>query len=133
MDKNKMNKNKITSKPRSSKQKKHNRRNHPKVWLDLEKEDFSDALQNLFNDDDIPIIREERTFKKVTSDYIIDNIKKNNVPLYFKTIKESVRKTINNFKGNDNTKLKLIITCEFTSDKIEAHYNPPFKRDIDNE
>ena len=36
-----------------------------------------------------------------------------------------------NFKGNDNTKLKLIITCEFTTplafDIIEAHYNGPFK------
>ena len=34
----------------------------PKVRLDLDKEDFSEDLQNLFNN--IPIVRQERTFQK---------------------------------------------------------------------
>ena len=53
------------------------------------------------------------------------------MPYYFKTIKEAVRNTINNFKGNDNTKFKIIITCEFTTplsfDIIEAHCNRTYE------
>ena len=86
----------------------------PKVRLDLDNEDFSEDLQNLFKDpypeDSIPIVRQQRTFKNVTFDYNIDNIKENNICYYFNTIKEAVRNTINNFKGNDNTKFKIIIT-----------------------
>ena len=72
MNKNKMDKNKISSKLTSIKKK-------PKVQLNLEKEEFSEDLQNLFNE--TPIIRQEGTFKNVTSNYIIDNIRKSNIPL----------------------------------------------------
>ena len=38
---------------------------------------------------------------------------------------------MNSFKGNENTKFKSIITCEFTTplafDNIEAHFNRPFE------
>ena len=61
----------------------------------------------------------------------MDNIKENNIPCYFRTVKEAVRNTINDFKVYDNTKFKIIITCEFTTplafDNIEAHSNRPFE------
>ena len=66
--------------------------------MDIDKEDFFEDLENLFIN--IPIVRQERTFQNVTSDYIIDSIKENNISYYFKTVKEAVRKTISNFKGN---------------------------------
>ena len=74
--------------------------------MDLDKEDFSEDLQNLFKDPQIgfsettassskgmtvpsfsetalptSIVRQKRTFQNVTSDYIIDNIKENNILL----------------------------------------------------
>ena len=97
-----------------------------KVRYDLEKEDSS---ENSFSN--IPIVRQEKSFKNITSDYIIDNIKENNIFYYFKTIRESVKKTISNFKGNETIKFKLIITCEFKSplafDIRETHFNRPFE------
>ena len=70
----------------------HKVKKNPKVQFDLEKQDFSEDLENLFKDpyseDSIPIVGQERTFQKVTSDYIIDNIKENNIPYYVKTVKE---------------------------------------------
>ena len=109
---------KVKKKYRSSKLQKQKKQNLqklkiPKVRYNLMKEDLSEDLQNLFNN--IPIVRRERTFRNITSDYIIHNIKENNISYYFKIIKESVKKTINNFKGNEIIKFKLIITCEFTS------------------
>ena len=78
----------------------------PKVQLDLTKEDFSEDFQNLFND--IPIVKHEKTFKNVTSNYIIDNIKENTViHLIFLSIKETVRKIVIYFKENDTTKTKI--------------------------
>ena len=97
--------------------------------MDLDNDDFSEDLENLFSN--IPIVRQERTLQNVTSDYITDNIKENNISYYFKTIKEAVRKTISNFKGNSNTKFKIIITCEFTMplpfDIVEGHFNRQFE------
>ena len=76
----------------------------------------------------IPIVKQDRAFKSVTSDYTIDNIKESNIPYYFK---ESVIKTVNDFKGNETLKFKLIITCEFISpldfNIREAHFNRPFE------
>ena len=101
----------------------------PKVRLDLDKEDFSEDLENLFSN--IPIVRQERIFQNLTSDFIIDNIKENNISYYFKTIKEAVRKTISIFNGNGNTKFKIIIICEFTMplpfDIVEGHFNRQFE------
>ena len=78
-----------------------------------------------------PIVKQDKTFKSITSDYIIDNIKESNIPYYFDIVKESVIRTINNFKGNETLKFKLIITCEFTSplafDIQERHFNRPFE------
>ena len=97
--------------------------------MDLDKEDFYKDLQNLFSNQ--PEVRQERTFQNVTSHYIIDNIKENNIPYYFKTIKEAVRNRITNFKGNGNVKFKIIITCEFTTplafDIVEGHFNRQFE------
>ena len=96
----------------------------PKVRYGLMEEDFLEDFR-------IPIVRQETTFKNITSDYIIDNIKESNIPYYFNIIKESVIKTVNNFKGNEIVKFKIIITCEFTSplafDIQERHFKRPFE------
>ena len=102
----------------------------PKVKLDLMKEDFSIPFHNLYQEESPEVIH-EGTFKKIASDYIINNIKNNNISLYFKTIKDAVQQTVKDFKEDDSIKFKLIITCEFTTplafDIIEAHYNHPFQ------
>ena len=59
----------------------------PKVRYGLMKKDF---LEDFW----ILIVRQERTFKNITSDYIIDNIKESNIPYYFNIIKESVIKQL---------------------------------------
>ena len=78
-----------------------------------------------------PIVKQDKTFKSITSDYIIDNIKESNIPYYFDIVKESVIRTVDDFKGNETLKFKLIITCKFTSsinsDIREAHFNRPFE------
>ena len=108
------------------KQKKQNlqKLKRPKVRHGLMKEDS-------LRDFRIPIVKQDKTFKSITSDYIIDNIEESNIPYYFDIIKESVIRTINNFKGNETLKFKLIITCEFTSplafDIQERHFNRPFE------
>ena len=60
----------------------------PKVTQDIGKIDFTNALPNLFNEP--PVVEHNRTFKNVTSDFIIKNIQENDVSKYFKTIKEAV-------------------------------------------
>ena len=108
------------------KQKKQNlqKLKRPKVRHGLMKEDS-------LRDFRIPIVKQDKTFKSITSDYIIDNIEESNIPYYFDIVKESVIRTINNFKGNETLKFKLIITCEFKTpiafDIQERHFNRPFE------
>ena len=47
-----------------------------KVRYGLMKEDSPGDLR-------IPIVKRDKTFKSVTSDYTIDNIKETNIPYYF--------------------------------------------------
>ena len=75
-----------------------------KVKQDISKIDFTNALPNLFNES--PVVEHDRTFQNVTSDFLIKNIQENDISKYFKTIKEAVHKTISDFKGRDNIKLK---------------------------
>ena len=70
----------------------------PKVKQDISKIDFTNAyLPNIFNES--PVVEHDRTFQNVTSDFLIKNIRENDISKYFKTIKEAVHKTINDFKG----------------------------------
>ena len=117
-------KNKRRSKLQKQKKQNLQKLKRSKVRYGLMKEDSLGDFQ-------IPIVKQDRAFKSVTSDYTIDNIKENNIPYYFNIIKESVMKTVNDFKGNETLKFKLIITCEFISplafDIREAHFNRPFE------
>ena len=86
-------------------------------------------LPNLFNES--PVVKHNRTFQNVTSDFLIKNIQENDISKYFKTIKVAVHKTISDFKSRDNIKFKLIITSQFitplTFNRIEAQFNPEFE------
>ena len=100
----------------------------PKVKTNIESIDFTNDLPQLFEES---LVEHVKTFQNVTSDFLIKNIQEKDVSKYFEIIKESVRKTVSDFKGKDNIKFKLIITYEFTTplafDRIEAHFNPEFE------
>ena len=101
----------------------------PKVILDDRKEDYNDALCKLYGEE--PIVEETATFKTVSSEYNITNIRENNVLKYFDIIKDSVFNTVNDFKQKDNIKFKIIIGSEFMksaeaeSQKETFYYKPP--------
>ena len=82
----------------------------PKVQFN---EDLTQSFGILFNEK--PAINFAKSFRDVTTDYVIDNIQEENVLNYFQIIKELVKQTTEEFKGTSSCKLKLIITTEFAS------------------
>ena len=97
----------------------------PRVKLDLDREDFTDSFRTLYEKQSI--ITQEETFKTAASNYYIRNISDSNISNYFKTVKESIRKTVTEFKGNNVINLNIIITSEFETplafDIVEGHFN----------
>ena len=96
MNKQKMNKQKMVNQEMTLKDKKRSKLQKQKKQ-NLQKLKRSKVRYGLMKEDSlgdfqIPIVKQDKTFKSITSDYIIDNIEESNIPYYFDIIKESVMK-----------------------------------------
>ena len=82
----------------------------------------------LFNE---PLVRKDKSFDKVFSSYVIDNIKESNISVYFQLIKNAVYETIKDFKQKGNAKLNFVIDCEFFNQTSEEYVKGYFNREAE--